>query len=170
MPETTWTWQWPNCWPLPITHKLRAGAAGSLGSMLMSRQIGAGASGAVLGICGALLVTRYVRPRGLSEKEHALIRKTPRFDRLRHAHFRLGCSGDRQLGAYIRLIRRRRSPMVVTEKPRIWERSRCRTFAMAIGDCFEHGLPYGQCHDRSLPGPAPRQCAHPRGKRIARAR
>ena len=49
-----------------------AGTAGSLASMLMSRRIGAGASGAVLGICGALLVTRYVRPRGLSGKEHAL--------------------------------------------------------------------------------------------------
>src|SRR5438552_3379776 len=40
--------------------------------MLMSRQIGSGASGAVLGICGALLVTRYKLPRALSEKQHAL--------------------------------------------------------------------------------------------------
>ena len=72
MPETTWTWQWPNCWPLPITHKLRAGAAGSLGSMLMSREIGAGASGAILGICGALLMTYYVLPTRPSMKEYAL--------------------------------------------------------------------------------------------------
>jgi membrane associated rhomboid family serine protease len=50
-----------------------AGAAGSLGSMLMTRQIGAGASGAILGICGALLVTRYQTPRVLSEKDRAFL-------------------------------------------------------------------------------------------------
>jgi len=50
-----------------------AGTAGSLGSMLMTRQIGAGASGAVLGICGALLVTRYQAQKGLSEKDRAYL-------------------------------------------------------------------------------------------------
>jgi membrane associated rhomboid family serine protease len=50
-----------------------AGTAGSLGSMLMTRQVGAGASGAVLGICGALLVTRYQAPRTLSEKDRAFL-------------------------------------------------------------------------------------------------
>jgi len=50
-----------------------AGTAGSLGSMLMTRQIGAGASGAVLGTCGALLVTRYQDPRILSEKDRAFL-------------------------------------------------------------------------------------------------
>jgi len=59
------------CGPFALTY-VSAGTAGSLGSMLMSRQIGAGASGAVLGICGALLVTRYLRPSGLSEREYAL--------------------------------------------------------------------------------------------------
>jgi membrane associated rhomboid family serine protease len=59
------------CGPFALIY-VSAGTAGSLGSMLMSRQIGAGASGAVLGICGALLVTRYVRPNGLSEREYAL--------------------------------------------------------------------------------------------------
>jgi len=51
------------CGPFALTY-VSAGTGGSLGSMLMSRQIGAGASGAVLGICGALLVTRYVRRMG----------------------------------------------------------------------------------------------------------
>jgi membrane associated rhomboid family serine protease len=50
-----------------------AGTAGSLGSMLMTRQIGAGASGAILGICGALLVTRYQAPMALSEKDRAFL-------------------------------------------------------------------------------------------------
>ena len=50
-----------------------AGTAGSLGSMLMTRRIGAGASGAVLGICGALLVTRYQARRVLSENERAFL-------------------------------------------------------------------------------------------------
>ena len=50
-----------------------AGTAGSLGSMLMTRQIGAGASGAILGICGALLVTRYQAPTVLSEKDRAFL-------------------------------------------------------------------------------------------------
>ena len=59
------------CGPFALTY-VSAGTGGSLGSMLMSRQIGAGASGAVLGICGALLVTRYVRPNGLSEREYVL--------------------------------------------------------------------------------------------------
>lgn len=59
------------CGPFGLIY-VSAGTAGSLGSMLMSRQMGAGASGAVLGICGALLVTRYVRPSGLPEKEYAL--------------------------------------------------------------------------------------------------
>lgn len=59
------------CGPFALIY-VSAGTAGSLGSMFMSRQIGAGASGAVLGVCGALLVTRYVRPSGLSEKEYAL--------------------------------------------------------------------------------------------------
>jgi rhomboid protease GluP len=59
------------CGPFTLVY-VSSGTAGSLGSMLMSRQIGAGASGAVLGICGALLVTRYVRPSELSEKECVL--------------------------------------------------------------------------------------------------
>jgi len=50
-----------------------AGMAGSLGSMLMTRQIGAGASGAVLGICGALLVTRCQAVTVLSEKDRAFL-------------------------------------------------------------------------------------------------
>src|SRR5438132_1277973 len=50
------------CGPFALIY-VSAGTAGSLGSMLMSRQIGSGASGAVLGICGALLVTRYKLPR-----------------------------------------------------------------------------------------------------------
>src|SRR3989442_5721115 len=62
------------CGPFALTY-VSAGTGGSLGSMLMSRQIGAGASGAVLGICGALLVARYVRPSGLSEREYALFRR-----------------------------------------------------------------------------------------------
>src|SRR2546426_9695353 len=59
------------CGPFALVY-ISAGTAGSLGSMLMSRQIGAGASGAVLGICGALLVTRYKLPSLLSEREYAL--------------------------------------------------------------------------------------------------
>ncbi len=59
------------CGPFALIY-VSAGTAGSLGSMLMLRQIGAGASGAVLGICGALLVARYVRPSGPSEREYAL--------------------------------------------------------------------------------------------------
>ena len=59
------------CGPFALVY-VCSGMAGSLGSMLMSRRIGAGASGAVLGICGALLVTRYVRSSRLSEKEYAL--------------------------------------------------------------------------------------------------
>jgi len=58
------------CGPFALVY-ISAGTAGSLGSMLMLGQIGAGASGAVLGICGALLVARYVRPSGLSEREYA---------------------------------------------------------------------------------------------------
>jgi membrane associated rhomboid family serine protease len=59
------------CGPFALIY-VSAGTAGSLGSMLMSLQIGAGASGAVLGICGALLVTRYAGPSVLSAKEYAL--------------------------------------------------------------------------------------------------
>jgi membrane associated rhomboid family serine protease len=59
------------CGPFALIY-VSAGTAGSLGSMLMSRQIGAGASGAVLGICGALLVIRYARPSELSQKEYVL--------------------------------------------------------------------------------------------------
>jgi len=59
------------CGPFALVY-VSSGTAGSLGSMLMSRQIGAGASGAVMGICGALLVTRYLHPNVLSEREHAL--------------------------------------------------------------------------------------------------
>jgi rhomboid protease GluP len=59
------------CGPFALIY-VSSGTAGSLGSMLMSGQLGAGASGAVLGVCGALLVTRYVRPSGLSERENAL--------------------------------------------------------------------------------------------------
>src|SRR5213594_3291946 len=44
------------CGPFALIYVV-AGTAGSLGSMLMSREIGAGASGAILGICGALLMT-----------------------------------------------------------------------------------------------------------------
>src|SRR3989442_12411320 len=59
------------CGPFALMY-VSAGTAGSLGSMLMSREIGAGASGAILGICGALLVTRYVRSSRFSEKERVL--------------------------------------------------------------------------------------------------
>src|SRR5205823_10633223 len=59
------------CGPFALIY-VSAGTASSLGSMLMSRRIGAGASGAVLGICGALLVTRCVLASSLSEKEHPL--------------------------------------------------------------------------------------------------
>ena len=59
------------CGPFALIY-VSAGTAGSLGSMAFSREIGAGASGAVLGICGALLVMRYVRLGGLSEKEYVL--------------------------------------------------------------------------------------------------
>ncbi len=60
------------CGVLALVY-VSAGTAGSLGSMLMTRQVGAGASGAVLGICGALLVTRYQVPRVLSENERAFL-------------------------------------------------------------------------------------------------
>ena len=59
------------CGPFALIY-VGAGTTGSLGSMLMSRRIGSGASGAVLGICGALLVTRYVRSSRFSEKERVL--------------------------------------------------------------------------------------------------
>ena len=59
------------CGPFALIY-VSAGTAGSLGSMLLSHQIGAGASGAVLGICGALLVTRYGRPDELSKEGYAL--------------------------------------------------------------------------------------------------
>lgn len=44
---------------------LVSGMGGSLASMLLSRQMGAGASGAIMGVCGALAVTGYVRPWAL---------------------------------------------------------------------------------------------------------
>jgi len=59
------------CGPFALIY-VSAGTAGSLGSMLMSREIGAGASGAILGICGALLMTHYVLPTRPSMKEYAL--------------------------------------------------------------------------------------------------
>jgi membrane associated rhomboid family serine protease len=60
------------CGPFALIY-VSAGTAGSLASMLMTRQIGAGDSGAVLGICGALLVTRYQAPVALSEKDRAFL-------------------------------------------------------------------------------------------------
>src|SRR5437879_7978619 len=59
------------CGPFALIY-VSAGTAGSLGSMAFSREIGAGASGAILGICGALLVTRYKLSSVLSEREHAV--------------------------------------------------------------------------------------------------
>jgi rhomboid protease GluP len=44
---------------------LVSGMGGSLALMLLSRQMGAGASGAIMGVCGALAVTGYLRPRAL---------------------------------------------------------------------------------------------------------
>jgi rhomboid protease GluP len=41
---------------------LGGGIAGSLASMLFSRQLGAGASGGILGVCAALVLIRYRRP------------------------------------------------------------------------------------------------------------
>jgi rhomboid protease GluP len=41
---------------------LGGGMAGSLASMRFSRQLGAGASGGILGVCGALVFIRYRRP------------------------------------------------------------------------------------------------------------
>jgi len=60
------------CGVLALVY-VSAGTAGSLGSMLMTRQVGAGASGAVLGICGALLVTRFQCRRVVSENERAFL-------------------------------------------------------------------------------------------------
>ena len=44
---------------------LGGGIAGSLASMLFSRQLGAGASGSILGVCVALVLIRYRRPEML---------------------------------------------------------------------------------------------------------
>jgi rhomboid protease GluP len=44
---------------------LVSGMGGSLASMLLSWQMGAGASGAIMGVCGALAVTGYLRPWAL---------------------------------------------------------------------------------------------------------
>ena len=44
---------------------LGGGIAGSLASMLFSRQLGAGASGSILGVCVALVLIRYRRPETL---------------------------------------------------------------------------------------------------------
>jgi rhomboid protease GluP len=41
---------------------LGGGIAGSLASMLFSRQLGAGTSGAILGVCGALVLVRHRHP------------------------------------------------------------------------------------------------------------
>src|SRR5207249_225299 len=83
-------------------------------------RIGAGASGAILGICGALVVTRCKLPRLLSERQHALFGRPLVLTVAINACFRVGCSGNRQLGTHIRLICWRRGAMVVTEEPRIW--------------------------------------------------
>jgi|SRR5579875_503380 len=45
---------------------LASGMSGSLASMMLSRELGAGASGAIMGVCGALAVTGYTRPEVLS--------------------------------------------------------------------------------------------------------
>ena len=44
---------------------LGGGIAGSLASMLFSQQLGAGASGGILGVCAALVLIRYRRPEML---------------------------------------------------------------------------------------------------------
>jgi membrane associated rhomboid family serine protease len=51
---------------------LGGGIAGSLASMLFSRQLGAGASGGILGVCGAIVFIRYRRPAMLPAEAQAV--------------------------------------------------------------------------------------------------
>jgi len=51
---------------------LGGGIAGSLASMLFSRQLGAGASGGILGVCAALVLIRYRRPALLPRDARAV--------------------------------------------------------------------------------------------------
>jgi membrane associated rhomboid family serine protease/Tfp pilus assembly protein PilF len=51
---------------------LGGGIAGSLASMLFSRQLGAGASGGILGVCAALVLIRYRRPAMLPAEAQAV--------------------------------------------------------------------------------------------------
>src|SRR5262249_43916338 len=51
---------------------LGGGIAGSLASMLCSRQLGAGASGSILGVCAALVLIRYRRPAMLPADAQAV--------------------------------------------------------------------------------------------------
>jgi rhomboid protease GluP len=51
---------------------LGGGVAGSLASMLFSRQLGAGASGGILGVCAALVLIRYRRPALLPRDARAV--------------------------------------------------------------------------------------------------
>jgi rhomboid protease GluP len=51
---------------------LGGGITGSLASMLFSRQLGAGASGGILGVCAALVLIRYRRPAMLPADAQAV--------------------------------------------------------------------------------------------------
>ena len=51
---------------------LGGGIAGSLASMLFSQQLGAGASGGILGVCAALVLIRYRRPALLPRDARAV--------------------------------------------------------------------------------------------------
>jgi rhomboid protease GluP len=51
---------------------LGGGIAGSLASMLFSRQVGAGASGGILGVCAALVLIRYRCPAMLPAEAQAV--------------------------------------------------------------------------------------------------
>ena len=51
---------------------LGGGMAGSLASMLCSRQLGAGASGGILGVCAALVLIRYTHPAMLPTDAQAV--------------------------------------------------------------------------------------------------
>ena len=51
---------------------LGGGVAGSLASMLFSRQLGVGASGGILGVCRALVFIRYRRPAMLPANAQAV--------------------------------------------------------------------------------------------------
>ena len=51
---------------------LGGGVAGSLASMLFSRQLGVGASGGILGVCAALVLIRYRRPALLPREARAV--------------------------------------------------------------------------------------------------